>query len=273
MRLHAPIGTWLYLFPGLWAVVLAEGDDIRWRIVVAFGLAAVLIRGAGCTINDIVDREIDAQVRRTADRPIPAGLVTVRQATVFAAAQTLAALLILAWVDRTAAEVIAASFLLIVSYPFMKRVTYWPQVPLGLAFSALAPAGWVAVTGSFAPAAWALYAAGFFWTVGHDTVYSHQDKEDDRRIGVKSAALRFKAATPWWLGLFYGATLALLVWTAYLTHAGPVCYPILLIGALNFAWQIAVIREDTADGYLRAFVGNRHFGWIVLGSFLAGKLI
>lgn len=161
-RMHAPIGSWLYLLPGLWGIALASAGLPDWRHVLPFAVGAVLVRGFGCTVNDLADREVDARVARTIARPIPAGTVTVAGALVFAVVQAVAALLVLAVASVPAAVLVAASYPLVVAYPFMKRITYWPQAWLGMVFGCYILAGWLAVAGRIETPALLLYVAGFF---------------------------------------------------------------------------------------------------------------
>ena len=199
MRLDRPIGTWLLLLPAWWSLALAAPRWPDLGLMALFALGAVVMRGAGCTVNDIADHKFDAQVARTAARPIPSGAVSVLQALCFLGLQLGIGLAILLCLNGAALAWGAASLLLVIPYPFMKRITWWPQAWLGLTFNWGALLGWVAVTGRLDAAPLALYAAGLFWTLGYDTIYAHQDKEDDILIGVKSTALRLGAATPAWL--------------------------------------------------------------------------
>src|SRR3990170_6376909 len=222
MRADRPIGTWLLLFPCWWAVALATpaGGAPDARLLVLFALGAVVMRGAGCTYNDIVDRDIDARVARTAARPIPSGAVSVRQAWVFLALQLAIGLAILLALAPLAILLGVVSLALIAAYPFMKRITYWPQVFLGLTFNWGALMGWAAATGSLEASALALYAAGVAWTLVYDTIYAHQDKEDDALIGVKSTALKFGARTKAWVAGFAAVSVLLLAASVHLGGAG-----------------------------------------------------
>ena len=193
IRIDRPIGTWLLLFPCWWSLSLAAASEGRlpdWRLALLFAAGAFIMRGAGCTFNDLADRDIDAKVARTAGRPIPSGQVSPRQAGLFLALQLLAGLLILLQLNGFTIWLGLASLALVFSYPFMKRITYWPQAWLGLTFNWGALMGWAAVTGGLGPAALLLYAAGIAWTLGYDTIYAHQDKEDDALIGVMPASAR-----------------------------------------------------------------------------------
>ena len=209
-RIDRPIGIWLLMFPCWWGTALATPGWPDPRLLALFAIGAAIMRGAGCTLNDLADRDFDARVARTAGRPIPSGAVSVRQAIAFMIALCLAGLLVLLQFNLFAVGLGASSLLLVAVYPFAKRVTYWPQAVLGLTFNWGALVGWAAVRGDLGWPAVVLYAAGLLWTLGYDTVYAHQDKEDDILIGVKSTALKLGAATKPWLWAFYGGAIALL---------------------------------------------------------------
>jgi 4-hydroxybenzoate polyprenyltransferase len=272
-RFDRPIGTWLLLFPCWWSIALATPGWPSLWLVILFGLGAMIMRGAGCTFNDITDREFDARVARTAQRPIPAGDVTVAQAAVFMVALALLGLAILLQFNAFAVGVGALSLVLVAVYPFMKRITYWPQAVLGLTFNWGALLGWAAVRGDLAAAAFWLYAAGFFWTLGYDTIYAHQDKEDDLLIGVKSTALRLGAATRPWLFAFYGIAIVLAgmaFWAAGLSWPA---YAALAAGAAQLAWQAADVDTGDARDCLAKFKSNRIYGWLLFAGIVAGQVI
>jgi 4-hydroxybenzoate polyprenyltransferase len=273
-RWDRPIGSWLLLLPGWWALALAPGPlDLRRAALCAlFGIGAVAMRGAGCVINDLTDRDLDARVERTRNRPLASGRLSIRQALVFLALQLLVGLLVLTTFNGFAIALAFASVPLIVTYPWMKRVTWWPQAFLGITFNWGALVGWAAVTGALAPPALLLYLAGFFWTLGYDTIYAHQDKADDALIGVKSSARRLGAATPRWLWGFYGLTLALLAAAGWSMALGPGFYLLLLAGAGHFAWQIRTLDIDDPRSCLRRFRSNRELGLIVCLALLAGRI-
>jgi 4-hydroxybenzoate polyprenyltransferase len=272
-RLDRPIGTWLLLFPGWWGIAAASR---RWpdpALMALFALGALVMRGAGCTLNDIADRHFDAQVARTRLRPLPSGAVSVPQAVVFL-------LLLLAVGAAVLFSLNHASILLglgvlglIGSYPFMKRVTYWPQIFLGLNFNWGALVGWAAVTGVVGWPSVLLYLGGVFWTIGYDTIYAHQDKEDDIRIGVKSSALALGRHTRPWLFAFYAAALLLWGMAGHNAGLGAPFWLGLTLAALHLAWQAA--RVDTADpaDCLGKFRSNRMVGWLVLAGIVGGRLV
>ena len=236
-RWDRPIGTWLLLWPCWWALALAPGRP-DWWLVPLFGIGAVAMRGAGCVVNDLTDRELDAPVARTRERPLASGRLGVPQALAFLALQLLVGGLVLLAFNGVAVVLALASLPLIAIYPWMKRITWWPQAFLGITFNWGALVGWAAATGELATPALLLYAAGFFWTLGYDTIYAHQDKADDALIGIKSTARRLGAATPRWLWGFYGVTLALLAAAGWSAGLGFWFYPFLLAVAGHFAWQI-----------------------------------
>src|SRR5690606_16157505 len=205
-RLDRPIGTWLLLFPGWWAIALgdaAANTGPSWLLYLFFGVGAVLMRAAGCTVNDILDRDIDGRVARTAARPLPSGEVSLAQAGVFLLVLLLASFAILLQMNDLTVLLGCASLLLVFPYPLMKRITYWPQAWLGLTFNWGALIGWTAATGAFAWPPLLLYLGGIAWTLGYDTIYAHQDKEDDALIGVKSLALRLGDGSKPWLAFFF----------------------------------------------------------------------
>src|SRR5258707_12354934 len=208
-RLDRPIGTWLLLFPGWWAIALAAPGWPDWRLMAMFGVGAVVMRGAGCTLNDIIDRDFDASLARPRTRLLASGAVSLRQVFAFLGLQLALGAAVLLSLDRLAIALGLAVLLLIATYPLMKRVTYWPQFFLGLNFNWGALMGWAAATGSLGVAAFLLYVGGIAWTLGYDTIYAHQDKEDDALIGVKSSALALGRRTRPCLFLFYAAAAGL----------------------------------------------------------------
>jgi 4-hydroxybenzoate polyprenyltransferase len=236
----------------------------------------MVMRGAGCTINDILDRDIDALVARTRTRPIPSGEITVPQALIFLAAQLALGLVILLQFNWPAIWLGAASLALVFPYPLMKRITWWPQLFLGLTFNWGALLGWVAVTGTAAPAdmipAVILYAAGICWTLGYDTIYAHQDKADDVLIGVKSTALRLGAASRKWVAGFYVMTVFGIATAAWSAGLSVWFLPPLAIAALQLAWQVARWNPDDPADCWRMFKSNRDFGLLVLVGLIAGGL-
>jgi len=277
-RLDRPIGTWLLLLPCWWSVALAtaSGPQPAWPdpwFLLLFAVGAVVMRGAGCSWNDITDREIDAKVARTATRPIPSGQVSVQGALVFMALLMLTGLAVLLSFNAYAVAVGAASLLLVFPYPFMKRITWWPQAWLGLTFNWGALVGWAAVAGGLAAAPLLMYAAGFFWTLGYDTIYAHQDKEDDALIGVRSSARRLGARTRVFLWLFYGVTVLLLAASGLAAGLAWPFYAGLAAAAAQLAWQAATVDTDSPHDCLVKFKANKWFGLILLSGIVAsGRL-
>jgi 4-hydroxybenzoate polyprenyltransferase len=276
-RFDRPIGAWLLLFPAWWSQALAEvslghAHPNLWYLAL-FWVGAFVMRGAGCTYNDIVDRDYDARVARTAARPIPSGQVTVAQAYLFLAVLCAAGLLVLVQFNLFTVVLGASSLALIAVYPFMKRITFWPQLVLGLTFKWGALVGWAAVTGSLAPAAIALYAGSVLWTIGYDTIYAHQDKEDDALVGLKSTALRLGEATRQWLVLFYAG--AILLWMAAGILAGA-DWPFglaLALATAQLAWQIVTLDIDDPGNCLARFKSNRLVGWVLFAGLCADMIL
>jgi 4-hydroxybenzoate polyprenyltransferase len=271
-RLDRPIGTWLLLFPCWWGVAMASPGWPSLYLLVLFGLGAVVMRGAGCTYNDIVDRDFDGQVARTADRPIPSGAVSVAQAVAFLVAQALVGFVILLQLGTTAIWLGVLSLVLICIYPLMKRVTWWPQFFLGLAFNWGALMGPAAVLRTVPAWAGVLYLAGIFWTLGYDTIYAHQDKEDDALIGVRSSARWLGEWTRPALFFFYAMAVLLLAVAGRLSGLAGPFYALLAAGAVQLAWQAVQVDTDDPADCLAMFKSNRLFGWLVLAAAIAGRV-
>jgi 4-hydroxybenzoate polyprenyltransferase len=272
-RLDRPIGSWLLFLPGLWAFALTAPDWAEGlRLVLLFGIGAVAMRGAGCVVNDLWDRDIDRQVERTRGRPLAAGTVSPKQALGFLAGLCLIGLLVLVQLNRTAILLGLCALLPILLYPLAKRVTNWPQAMLGLTFSWAAPQGIAAATGQVGALALVLWAAGFLWILGYDTIYAHQDREDDALVGIGSTALRFGESTRPFLAACYAGTLALLALAGGLAGLGWAYLPALLLPAALLARQ--VVRLDIHDpaGCLQLFKSNREVGLAVALAFLIGRL-
>jgi 4-hydroxybenzoate polyprenyltransferase len=270
-RLDRPIGSWLLLMPCWWSVGLAGMHEGRfpdlWHIVLFF-IGAFAMRGAGCTWNDLVDRDLDGLVERTRSRPIPSKQVTIAQATTFMLAQALIGLLVLIQFNYFTVVTGFASLLVVVIYPFMKRITYWPQIFLGLAFSWGALMGWPAAFGRLDWPALVLYAGSICWVVGYDTIYAHQDREDDLLIGIKSTALLFGERTQPMLTSFYAAAVVLIA-GAGLMAGGGIFFTIGLIAfAAHLAWQVTRLDIDDSEHCLMLFKSNRDAGLILFGAML-----
>jgi 4-hydroxybenzoate polyprenyltransferase len=270
-RLDRPIGSWLLLMPCWWSVGLAgmrvEQFPSLWHVVLFF-IGAFAMRGAGCTWNDLVDRNLDRLVERTRSRPIPSGQVTVAEATAFMVAQALIGFLVLIQFNRFTVFTGLASLLVVAIYPFMKRITYWPQIVLGLAFSYGALMGWPAAFGRLDWPAIVLYAGSISWVIGYDTIYAHQDREDDLLIGIKSTALLFGENTrPMLAGFYCGAVV--LIGIAGLTAGGRLIFVLGLIAfAAHLAWQVVRLDVNDSAHCLKLFKSNRNAGLILFGAML-----
>ncbi len=277
MRADRPIGTWLLLWPCWWSAALAWiAEGRRWPdvwLLLLFAVGATVMRGAGCTYNDIADRHYDAQVARTRTRPIPSGQVSARAAAAFMVVLSFIGLAVLLQFNGFAIGLGIASLGIVAFYPFMKRITFWPQIVLGLAFSWGALMGWAQVFGRLDAPAILLYLAAIAWTVGYDTIYAHQDKEDDALLGLKSTALKFGPATPRWLTLFYALAVMLLALAGYGAGAGWPFFLGLSLAGVHLVWQIVTLDIDDSANCLRRFRSNRDFGALVFIALLADMAI
>ena len=276
-RWERPIGWWLLLFPCWWATAIAgiAADATLpnlWHLVL-FMIGAIAMRGAGCTYNDLVDREIDASVDRTRSRPLPSGQVTPLQAKIFLVAQSLVGLAVLLQFNTYTIVLGMGSLLIVAIYPFMKRITHWPQSVLGLAFSWGALVGWSAQFGELDWPAVTLYLAAIAWTIGYDTIYAHQDREDDAVIGVKSTALLFGPRTKLMLSLFYGLTVLLIFVTLVGVDAGPAAFLGLAVFAGHLIWQIFRLDIDDDLVCLKLFRSNQFAGLYLFAGLTLEVLI
>jgi 4-hydroxybenzoate polyprenyltransferase len=276
-RLDRPIGSWLLLLPCWWsaalAAITARAPILNLWHVALFFVGAFAMRGAGCTWNDIVDRDLDARVERTRSRPIPSGQVSVRQAAAFLIVQALLGLLVLLQFNRFAIATGIASLAIVAIYPFMKRYTYWPQIVLGLAFSWGALMGWAAAFGRLDWSALLLYAGTIAWVIGYDTIYAHQDRDDDALIGVKSTALLFGDRTKPMLGIFYGLAVILIGAAGITAHAGIVFALGLTAFAGHLGWQIWRLDINNPDLCLTLFRANRDAAMILLAGLMLDALL
>jgi 4-hydroxybenzoate polyprenyltransferase len=268
-RLDRPIGSWLLLLPCWWSAGLAavaahEAVNV-WHLLLFF-IGAFAMRGAGCTWNDIVDRNLDAMVERTRSRPIPSGQVSIRAAAAFLILQALVGLAVLLQFNRFTVLVGLASLVVVAIYPFMKRITYWPQIVLGLAFSWGALMGWPATFGRLDWPAYLLYAGAIAWVIGYDTIYAHQDREDDALIGIKSTALLFGPRTKPMLAVFYTLAIVLLGAAGSSAGAGAIFALGLLGFAAHLAWQVWRLDVDNPELCLRVFKSNRDAGLILFAA-------
>jgi 4-hydroxybenzoate polyprenyltransferase len=272
-RLDRPIGSWLLLMPCWWSAGLAAihagaSYPNPWHVLLFF-IGAFAMRGAGCTWNDLVDRDLDARVERTRSRPIPSGQVTPRQAFAFLVLQALVGLAVLLQFNWFTVACGIASLATVAVYPFLKRVTYWPQIGLGLAFSWGALMGWPAVFGTLQAPAFILYAGSICWVIAYDTIYAHQDREDDALIGIKSTAILFAENTKPMLAAFFAAAVALIGIASWMAGAGLIFALGLGAFAAHLVWQVK--RLDISDPALclRLFKSNRDAGLILFAAMIA----
>lgn len=269
-RIDRPIGWWLLLLPCWWSVALAaihqQSGFPPFSLLILFLIGAVAMRGAGCTYNDIIDRDLDAGVERTRHRPLPSGAVTPKQAAVFLVAQALIGLCVLLQFNSFAIVLGFCALLPVFIYPFMKRIMSWPQAVLGLAFAWGGLEGWAAMTGTLAWPAVLFYAAAIAWTIGYDTIYAVQDLEDDPVVGIRSTARLFANQTARGVGLLYVATIAFLIPALMLVGAGVTAWLGLLGFAAHLAWQVVRIDTKNPKGALRLFRSNRDAGLILFAG-------
>lgn len=269
MRADRPIGVWLLLWPCWWSVALSarELEDFPDPILLLlFAIGAFAMRSAGCIYNDIIDRDIDAKVARTQGRPLANGQISLGAAIAVALGLCMIGLAVLMQFGPFAIALGFASIGIVLIYPLMKRVTFWPQAVLGLAFSWGALMGWAVIFGSLSLVPVILYAAAVCWTIGYDTIYAHQDKEDDAVIGLKSTALRFGRRTALWLTLFYGIALGGLAFSGWLVGAGILFFLGLAAAAAQLTWQVATLDIDNPTNCLERFRSNHGFGAIVFAA-------
>jgi 4-hydroxybenzoate polyprenyltransferase len=280
MRLDRPIGTWLLYWPCVFGLVLGAAAESRpfgtWRdifYVILLGIGAIVMRGAGCTYNDIVDRDFDGAVARTKDRPIPSGRVSVRNAWAFTIGQCLVGLGVLLCLNRLAILLGIASLALVAAYPFMKRVTWWPQAWLGLTFNWGAVLGFAAVTETIDIGDLYLYAGLFFWTLGYDTIYAHQDKDDDALIGVKSTARLLGDKTRQWILGFYAVAFTLILAAGFTEHTGWPFVFLLLVAGGHMMWQVRELEIDNSAKCLKLFRANRETGALIAAAMIISTWI
>lgn len=283
-RADRPIGTWLLFIPCLWGMTLAAGVDgfktLDIWIVIGCAIGSFVMRGAGCTWNDITDRHIDAQVERTRSRPIPSGQVSVRQALIWLCVQGLIGLVILLTFNMATIVLGVVSLIPVAIYPFAKRFTWWPQLFLGIAFNWGALVGWVAHSGALEWPAVFLYVAGIIWTLSYDTVYAHQDKEDDALIGVKSTARLFASDTPRWLRRFMIGSVVAMTISVILVQAdsGSVLGLAIALGGpwalgWHLTWQLRALDIDDPDKCMRLFRSNRDAGLLPVLFFAVTAIV
>jgi 4-hydroxybenzoate polyprenyltransferase len=276
-RSDRPIGWWLLLLPCWWSAALAAGiaGDLQSlpTVLVLFMIGAIAMRGAGCTWNDITDRKLDASVERTRSRPIPAGQVTVTQAGIFLVVQALIGLLVLLQFNVFAIITGISSLLVVAIYPFMKRITYWPQFVLGLAFSWGALMGFAVVLERIDATVLALYIGSISWVIAYDTIYAHQDTEDDVLIGIKSTALLFGKRTRLALTIFYSLAVFFIGIALWQGGSHWLAWTGLAVFAAHLGWQVRTIEIDNSPLCLRLFKSNRDAGLLLFGGLLADAVL
>ncbi len=277
MRLERPIGWWLLLIPCWWGVSLAQltlpggGSPNLWHALL-FLVGAIIMRGAGCVVNDLADQDFDAKVDRTRNRPLPSGRVSRKQALIFLAALLLIGLVILLQFNRLTVITAISSLAIVAIYPFMKRITYLPQFVLGLAFNWGALVGWTAETGTLSATPISLYLGGILWTLAYDTIYAHQDKDDDALIGVKSTALLFGKSTPIWLTAFFALSLVAIDQSLWLAKAPLIAHIGVIAAAVHAFWQVKTFDDTNSAHCLQLFRANRNFGLLILVGMILGCL-
>lgn len=270
-RFDRLIGAWLLFWPGAWAVALAGEGVKRWDLILLLALGSIVMRGAGCVYNDIVDRDLDRQVARSALRPIASGRISVAAAWLWLGALCLVGLFVLLQLRPFAQVVALGSLALVAAYPFMKRITWWPQAWLGLIFTWAAPVGWAEATGTLSAPGLLLYFGAFFWVLGYDTIYALQDIEDDALAGIKSSARRLGRHVGLGIAIFY--IMAMMLWAAALWMIRPQMLTLLALApmAVHLAWQ--VVRLDSVSA-LRLFRSNRFAGLLMfLGCLVVGSSV
>jgi len=282
-RWDRPIGIWLLMWPCMWSAALASSAYATaaeplstllpspWTLLL-FLVGAAAMRGAGCTYNDLVDQDIDSAVERTRSRPLPSGQVTRRRAWIFLVAQALAGLVVLVQFNSFTILLGVASLAVVAAYPFAKRITNWPQFVLGLAFSWGALMGWAAEFGELDAPALLLYAGSILWVIGYDTIYAHQDREDDALVGVRSTARLFGQHTVYWLIGLYSAALVLFAWAFALAEVPMPALAGLLAAGAHMVRQIQSLDIDDPDQCLRLFRSNNTVGWLIFLGLIGGAL-
>ena len=277
MRLDRAIGTWLLLLPCWWSLALGwqlnPNKITLWELAylyLVFSVGAIVMRGAGCTVNDLWDRKLDQLVERTANRPIASGMISVPRATVFLLFQLSIGLFVLLQLNETCWLLGISVLLLVFSYPAFKRFTYWPQFILGLTFNWGALMGWVAITGEINFVCVGLYVTGIFWTLGYDTIYAHQDKTDDEVIGVKSSALALKDKTKPFIYITYSLTILGLLLIGWINLFEIPFFIFCSIAFSQLIWQIYTVNLDEPSDCLKKFKSNRLFGFLITIAIFSG---
>ena len=275
-RWDRPIGIYLLMWPCWWsslAASLASGASVPAISNLFFFFAgAVAMRGAGCTYNDIIDRKIDAKVERTRGRPIPSGAVGIGSAALFMVLQALIGLIVLLQFNALTVRLGFLSLVIVAIYPFMKRITHWPQAVLGLAFGWGALVGWTAVRDHVDLAPLLLYLGTITWIIGYDTIYAHQDREDDALIGMKSTALKFGARTKPWLAGLYALTIIFFLLAAIMAEGSGLSLLGIAVGGVMLAWQVGTLDINDSANCLERFRANQRFGMVIAAGFAADVL-
>ncbi len=277
MRLDRPTGWWLLLLPSWWGIVLAAGginglSGYDWYLMVLFFIGAVVMRGAGCIINDMWDRDLDVKVERTRLRPLASGVIKPWQAGIFLFLLLFIGLIILVQTPALCLWLGLASMIFVVAYPYMKRITWWPQAFLGITFNFGVLMGWAAVKGQIDFATILVYAGAFFWTLGYDTIYAHQDRDDDQIIGIKSTALLFGERSKKWVGGFYAACWIPLTSALFLMDASILSQGLILLPGVQLLLQVVRWMPGDRASSLYWFKSNKYCGLLFLLSFLASGL-
>lgn len=270
-RLDRPVGIWLLFWPCVWGMLLAYDTHFPIGAMTLFALGAVIMRAAGCVINDLWDRDLDRMVARTRGRPLASGAVSVVQASIFLLMLLLAGLVILLQFNDLTIVLGVISVPFIIAYPLMKRITWWPQAFLGLTFNFGALMGWAAISGDLPAAAWALYVSGLFWTLGYDTIYAYQDIEDDALAGIKSTARCLAGQSYFYVGLFYGISFLCLCYAVAQVDLSAV--GLLIPSGIHFVWQIKSWDIDSPQSALRVFKSNAFYGALVSAAIVLMNLL
>ena len=273
MRLHQPVGIWLIMWPALWGIALASESVPHIPYMLLCIVGAIIARGAGCVINDIWDQQIDREVSRTKDRPLASGELTTKQALFFCGALAGVGVLFLSMMGVLAIQIGLLATIPIAIYPLMKRITYWPQLFLGFTLNIGVLIAYAAVQSFISLEAGALYLGAVFLTLGYDTLYAHQDKEDDAQIGVKSTALLLGDDTIKFVRRFYRMALILFAIAGALISLSLWFYVILLLGAVHLHYQLKQVDLEDAESCKQAFTSNVNFGWILIAAIIGGKLM
>ncbi len=273
MRLDRPVGWWLLLLPGWWAIALAGGgvqglSGWNWYMLVLFLIGAIIMRGAGCIINDLWDRDLDARVERTRARPLASGEIQIWQAAIFLFTLLFLGLILLVQTSTITVWLGFLSLAFVVAYPYMKRITWWPQAFLGITFNFGALMGWAAATGELNFPALLLYIGGFFWTLGYDTIYAHQDKQDDEVIGIKSTALLFGERSRKWVGIFYAASWTLIALAGFFGGASIIALGLLILPGVHMVLQVLTWDMDSQASSLKVFKSNQVCGLLFFLAFM-----